>query len=50
MPWKATYVMDELLMFIAERHRGELPMTALCERHGTSRRPGYMLISPTTGA
>src|ERR1700757_5064300 len=32
MPWKETCVMDEKTAFIAECLRGELPMTALCER------------------
>ena len=34
MPWKETCVMDEKTAFIAECLRGELPMTALCERYG----------------
>jgi hypothetical protein len=37
MPWKETCVMDEKTAFIAECLRGELPMTALCERYGMSR-------------
>jgi putative transposase len=41
MPWKETCVMDERLMFIGECLRGELPMTALCERYGISRKTGY---------
>src|SRR5229473_5910243 len=41
MPWKETCAMDERLMFIGECLRGELPMTALCERYGISRKTGY---------
>jgi putative transposase len=41
MPWKETCIMDARLMFIAECLVGELPMTALCERHGISRKTGY---------
>ncbi len=33
--------MDEKTAFIAECPRGELPMTALCERYGISRDTGY---------
>ena len=36
--------MDEKLAFIAEYLRGELPMTALCERYGISRDTGYRLL------
>jgi putative transposase len=41
MPWKETCAMDERMMFIGECLRGELPMTALCERFGISRNTGY---------
>jgi putative transposase len=41
MPWKETCAMDERLMFIGECLRGELPMMALCERYGISRKTGY---------
>jgi hypothetical protein len=41
MPWKETCIMDERVMFIAECLRGELPMTALCEGYGISRKTGY---------
>jgi putative transposase len=41
MPWKETCAMDERVMFIGECLRGELPMTALCERYGISRKTGY---------
>jgi putative transposase len=44
MPWKETCVMDEKMAFIAECLRGELPMTALCERYGISRDTGYRLL------
>ena len=44
MPWKETCVLDEKLAFIAEHLRGELPMTALCERFGISRDTGYRLV------
>ena len=37
--------MDEKLAFIAEYLRGELPMTALCERYGISRDTGYRLLA-----
>jgi transposase len=33
--------MDERVMFIAECLGGELPMTAVCERYGISRKTGY---------
>ena len=33
--------MDERLMFIGEWLGGELPVTALCERYGISRKTGY---------
>ena len=36
--------MDEKTAFIAECLRGELPMTALCERYGISRDTGYRLL------
>src|SRR6267378_7869086 len=45
MPWKETCVMDQKLAFIAEYLRGELPMTALCERYGISRDTGYRLLA-----
>src|SRR5713226_9773921 len=41
MSWKETCVMDERVMFIGECLRGELPMSALCERYGISRKTGY---------
>ena len=41
MPWKETCPMDEKLSFIAECLRGELPMVALCEDYGISRKTGY---------
>jgi hypothetical protein len=44
MPWKETCVMDEKTAFIAECLRGELPMTAPCERNGISRDTGYRLL------
>ncbi|HJU16765.1 MAG TPA: IS481 family transposase [Stellaceae bacterium] len=45
MPWKETWTMDERLMFIGECLRGELPMTALCERYGISRKTGYKWLA-----
>jgi transposase InsO family protein len=45
MPWKETCAMDERLMFIGECLRGELPMTALCERYGISRKTGYKWLA-----
>ena len=44
MPWKESCVMDEKLGFIVEYLKGELPMTALCERFGISRDTGYELV------
>lgn len=41
MPWTETSVMDSRLIFIAACLRGEEPMTAICERHGISRKSGY---------
>jgi transposase len=45
MPWKETCVTDEKLAFIAAHLRGDLPMTALCERYGISRDTGYRLVN-----
>lgn len=42
MPWKATSVLNEKLMFIADCLRDEAPMTVLCERYGISRETGYV--------
>jgi len=41
MPWNETCVMDERMLFIAGCLRGELPMSALCEQFGISRKTGY---------
>src|SRR5271167_2600706 len=41
MPWKETCLMDERTEFIVAWKRGFLPMTALCEAHGISRKTGY---------
>jgi transposase InsO family protein len=41
MPWKETCAMEERFLFISECLRGELPMSALCERYGISRKTGY---------
>ena len=41
MPWKETCRMDEKMSFIVECLRGELPMVALCEDYGISRKTGY---------
>ena len=41
MPWKEICRMDEKLVFVADCLRGELPMTALCEDYGISRKTGY---------
>ena len=41
MAWKETCVMDERTEFIVAWKRGFLPMTALCEAHGISRKTGY---------
>jgi putative transposase len=41
MAWKETCVMDERTEFIVAWKRGLLPMTALCEAHGISRKTGY---------
>lgn len=45
MPWKETCTMDERVMFIGECLCGELPMTALCERYGISRKTGYKWLA-----
>jgi len=42
MPWTASSVMDQKLMFVADCLRGEAPMTVLCERYGISRETGYV--------
>ena len=41
MPWKETCPMDEKLSFVAACLRGDLPMVALCEEYGISRKTGY---------
>jgi putative transposase len=41
MPWKETCVLDERVAFIVDWKRGDLPMTALCEKHTISRKTGY---------
>jgi putative transposase len=41
MPWNETCVMDERVLFIAGLLKGELPMSALCEQFGISRKTGY---------
>jgi len=41
MPFKETCAMDERVMFVGECLRRELPMSALCERYGISRKTGY---------
>ena len=41
MPWNETCVMDERTQFIVDWKRGLLPMTALCEAYGISRKNGY---------
>ena len=41
MPWKETCRMDEKFVFVADCLRGELPMAALCEDYGISRKTGY---------
>ena len=45
MPFKETCVMDERVMFIGDCLRGELPMLALCENYGISRKTGYKWLS-----
>jgi putative transposase len=49
MPWKETCAMDERVMFIGECLRGELPMAALCERYGISRKTGYKWLERYRG-
>lgn len=44
MPWKETCIMDERMEFVAACLSGEDTMTALCERHGISRKTGYKLL------
>ena len=41
MPWKETCPMDEKMSFVAECLRGDVPMAALCEDYGISRKTGY---------
>lgn len=45
MPWTDRSVMDERMCFIAAHLRGEVPMTALCERYGISRKTGYKWLA-----
>jgi putative transposase len=49
MPWKETCTMDERLGFIADCLEGGLPMTALCEIYGISRKTGYKWLSRYRG-
>ena len=49
MAWKETCVMDERTEFIVAWKRGFLPMTALCEAHGISRKTGYKWCRRRTG-
>ena len=41
MPWKETCCMDEKMSFVVECLRGDVPMAALCEDYGISRKTGY---------
>ena len=41
MAWRETCIMDERMKFIADCLRGELPMVAVCEQYGISRKTGY---------
>ena len=41
MPWKETCPMDEKMSFVADCLRGDVPMAALCENYGISRKTGY---------
>lgn len=41
MPWRESCAMDLRLKFVADRLRGEMTMTELCEAYGISRRVGY---------
>ena len=41
MPWKETCAVDEKMSFVAECLRGDMPMAALCEDYGISRKTGY---------
>ena len=45
MPWKETCPMDERMSFIADCLRGDIPMAALCEAYGISRRTGYKWLA-----
>ena len=38
MPWKETCPMDEKMSFVADCLRGDVPMAALCEDYGISRK------------
>src|SRR5262249_16987270 len=44
MPWKATRVMDQPLLFIAEYLKGDHTVTELCEAFGISRKTGHKFI------
>lgn len=45
MPWAASGVVDERLLFVSARLAGEASMTELCERYGISRKSGYKWLS-----
>jgi transposase InsO family protein len=49
MPWKETCAVEEKLLLIADWLKGELTMTALCERHEVSRKTGYKWIERYAG-
>ena len=41
MAWRETSVMDDRVRFIGDYLSGDFTMTALCDRHGISRKTGY---------
>jgi transposase InsO family protein len=45
MPWQEMSSMDQRLQFITDHQRGLYAMTALCARHGVSRKTGYKWLA-----
>ena len=45
MPWTETCILDERLAFVAACLCDEESMTALCQRHGISRKTGYKWLA-----
>lgn len=49
MPWRASFILDERIRFIADVEGGEETMAALCRRYGISRKTGYVWLARYRG-